>query len=104
MEVNGVPNVRTESTLLKNEMQVKAQNVIGSTEFDLMGFMDKLSVFMPAGWRKEILVYFFIKFDLAAIPKRIIAYHVVIFVYCRIGARSAFAHSEADGNGAFKYR
>ena len=50
MEVDGIPNVRTENTLLKDGMQVKAQNVIGTADFDLMGFMDKLSPFMPAGF------------------------------------------------------
>lgn len=50
MEVEGIPNVRSENTLLKDGMKVKAQNVLGTAEFDLMGFMDKLSVFMPAGF------------------------------------------------------
>ena len=44
MEVDGIPNVRTENTLVRNGMIVKAQNVVGkSPEYDLMGFMDKLS-------------------------------------------------------------
>ena len=50
MLLDGIPNVRTENTLLRDGMQVKAQNVMGTAEFDLMGFMDKLSVFMPAGF------------------------------------------------------
>ena len=51
MEVDGIPNVRTENTLVRNGMTVKAQNVLGkSPEYDLMGFMDKLSWAMPAGF------------------------------------------------------
>jgi len=51
MEVNGIPNVRTENTIAENGMTVKAQNVVGkSPEFDLLGFMDKLSWAMPAGF------------------------------------------------------
>jgi sarcosine oxidase subunit alpha len=33
MDVNGVPNVRTENTLLEDGMTVKAQNVVGSADF-----------------------------------------------------------------------
>ncbi len=50
MEVDGIPNVRTENTLLKPGMVIKAQNVKGSAEHDLMGFMDKLDWAMPAGF------------------------------------------------------
>ena len=50
MEVDEVPNVRAENTLVKDGMRVKAQNVVGTTDLDLMGFMDKLSIFMPAGF------------------------------------------------------
>ncbi len=50
MQVNGIPNVRTENTLLEDGMQVKAQNVKGTPETDLMGFMDKLDWAMPAGF------------------------------------------------------
>jgi len=50
MEVDGIPNVRTENTLLKDGMVVKAQNVKGSADFDLMAFMDKLDWMMPAGF------------------------------------------------------
>ncbi len=50
MEVDGVPNVRAESTDLATGMTVKPQNVQGSPEFDLMGFMDGLSWAMPAGF------------------------------------------------------
>ncbi len=50
MDVNGVPNVRTENTLLKDGMAVKAQNVVGSANFDWMAFIDKLDWMMPAGF------------------------------------------------------
>ncbi|MCK5097670.1 MAG: (2Fe-2S)-binding protein, partial [Desulfobacteraceae bacterium] len=50
MEVDGIPNVRCENTLLKKDMVVKEQNVKGSAENDLMGFMDKLDWAMPAGF------------------------------------------------------
>ena len=50
MEVNGIPNVCTEKTLLKNGMTLKTQNVKGSAENDLMGFMDTLDWAMPAGF------------------------------------------------------
>jgi sarcosine oxidase subunit alpha len=47
MQVNDIPNVRTENTLLEDGMRVKAQNVKGTPETDLMGFMDKLDWAMP---------------------------------------------------------
>ena len=50
MEVNGIPNVRTENTLLKAGMSVKAQNVKDTADKDLMGFMDKMDWAMPAGF------------------------------------------------------
>jgi sarcosine oxidase subunit alpha len=50
MDVNGVPNVRTENTLLKNGMAVKAQNVVGSADRDWLAFIDKLDWMMPAGF------------------------------------------------------
>ena len=50
MEVDGIPNVRTETILLKDGMRVKAQNVKGSADFDWMAFMDKLDWAMPAGF------------------------------------------------------
>jgi sarcosine oxidase subunit alpha len=50
MAVNGIPNVRTENTLLKKGMTVKAQNVKGTPDKDLMGFMDKMDWAMPAGF------------------------------------------------------
>jgi sarcosine oxidase subunit alpha len=50
MDVNGIPNVRTENTLLKNGMTVKAQNVVGSANRDWLAFIDKLDWMMPAGF------------------------------------------------------
>ena len=50
MDVNGIPNVCAEKTLLKNGMTLKTQNVKGSAENDLMGFMDTLDWAMPAGF------------------------------------------------------
>jgi len=50
MQVNGIPNVRSENTLLSNGMTVKAQNVKGTPEKDMMGFMDRLDWAMPAGF------------------------------------------------------
>jgi sarcosine oxidase subunit alpha len=50
MAVDGIPNVRTENTLLKSGMTVKAQNVRGTPDRDLMGFMDSLDWAMPAGF------------------------------------------------------
>ena len=50
MAVNGIPNVRTENTLLRSGMTVKAQNVRGTPDSDLMGFMDNLDWAMPAGF------------------------------------------------------
>ncbi|GBC61456.1 glycine cleavage T protein [Desulfonema ishimotonii] len=50
MAVDGMPNVRTENTLARSGMNVEAQNVVGKPEADLMGFMDKMSPAMPAGF------------------------------------------------------
>jgi sarcosine oxidase subunit alpha len=50
MHVDGIPNVCTENTLLADGMQITAQNVAGSPEMDLKGFMDKLDWAMPAGF------------------------------------------------------
>ena len=50
MEVNHIPNVRTENTLLKAGMSVNAQNVKGTPDKDMMGFMDKMDWAMPAGF------------------------------------------------------
>jgi sarcosine oxidase subunit alpha len=50
MAVDGIPNVRAETTPARNGMHVEPQNVKGSADFDWMGFMDKLSWLMPAGF------------------------------------------------------
>jgi sarcosine oxidase subunit alpha len=50
MQVNGIPNVCAENTLLTDGMHVQAQNVAGSPETDLKGFLDKLDWAMPAGF------------------------------------------------------
>ena len=50
MEVDGIPNVRTETTPLKVGMTVRPQNVVGTPERDLMSFVDKFDRLMPAGF------------------------------------------------------
>lgn len=50
MEVDGIPNVRTENTPLKDGMVVKEQNVKGSADRDWLAFIDKLDWMMPAGF------------------------------------------------------
>jgi len=50
MEVDGIPNVRAENTLLKPGMVIREQNVKGSAAYDLLGFLDKLDWAMPAGF------------------------------------------------------
>ncbi len=50
MEVDGIPNVRTETTLLKEHQRVREQNVKGSAKHDMMGIMDHLDWCMPAGF------------------------------------------------------
>ena len=50
MEIDGVPNVRSENTLLKNGMVVKPQNVVGSLENDKLAIIDKMDSLMPAGF------------------------------------------------------
>lgn len=55
MQVDGIPNVNTEKTLLKSGMKVEDQNVKGSAQFDWMGFMDKLDWLMPAGFYYQFM-------------------------------------------------
>ena len=50
MDIDGVPNMRAELTPLRDGMSVRPQNVVGSPEIDLKGFMDKLDWAMPAGF------------------------------------------------------
>jgi sarcosine oxidase subunit alpha len=54
MQIDGVPNVRAENTPAKDGMSVQAQNALWSPEFDLLGFMDKLSWAMPAGFYYKV--------------------------------------------------
>ncbi len=55
MEVDGVPNVRCENTLLEEGMVIKEQNVKGSAENDMMGFLDKMDWMMPAGFYYNVM-------------------------------------------------
>jgi sarcosine oxidase subunit alpha len=55
MEVDGIPNVRCENTLLKEGMVIQEQNVKGSAEKDLLGFLDKLDWLMPAGFYYNVM-------------------------------------------------
>lgn len=50
MQIDGIPNVLPETTLLTEGMSVMPQNVKGSPELDFMGFMAGLSWAMPAGF------------------------------------------------------
>lgn len=50
MEIDGIPNVRAETTLLKSGMSVRHQNIKKSSDSDLMGVMDKMDWAMPAGF------------------------------------------------------
>lgn len=55
MEVDGIPNVRCENTLLEEGMVVKEQNVKGSAERDYLGFLDKMDWAMPAGFYYNVM-------------------------------------------------
>lgn len=50
LDVDGVPNVRSENTLLKDGMNVKPQNIVGSLENDRLAVIDKFDKLMPAGF------------------------------------------------------
>ncbi|MBN1831338.1 MAG: (2Fe-2S)-binding protein [Deltaproteobacteria bacterium] len=50
MDVDGIPNVRAETSLLQDNMKVEPQNVVGTPERDFMSFIDKLDRFLPAGF------------------------------------------------------
>ncbi|MBW2368903.1 MAG: (2Fe-2S)-binding protein, partial [Deltaproteobacteria bacterium] len=50
MNVDGVPNVCAEKTLLKSGMAVQAQNVKGAPDTDIMSVIDKMDWAMPAGF------------------------------------------------------
>ena len=55
MEVDGLPNVRCENTLLEDGMVIKEQNVKGSAENDWLSFLDKLDWMMPAGFYYNVM-------------------------------------------------
>ena len=55
MEVDNIPNVRCENTLLREGMVIKVQNVKGSAENDMMSFIDKMDWMMPAGFYYNIM-------------------------------------------------
>ncbi len=55
MAVDDIPNERCETLLVKNDMQVAEQNVIGSARNDLLGFMDYMDWAMPAGFYYDTL-------------------------------------------------
>ena len=50
MTIDDIPNVVAENTIAVNGMRVRAQNVVGSLNFDLMSFLDAMSWAMPAGF------------------------------------------------------
>ncbi len=55
MAVDGIPNVQAEKKLLKSHLRVAAQNVIGSADWDLLGFLDGFDWAMPAGFYYKIM-------------------------------------------------
>jgi sarcosine oxidase subunit alpha len=50
MDIDGIPNVVAENTPAVDGMRVRAQNLVGSLRFDLLGFLDAISWAMPAGF------------------------------------------------------
>lgn len=50
MDIDGMPNIPAETTLLRDGMKIKPQTGWFGPEFDLMGFMNKMDSFMPAGF------------------------------------------------------
>ncbi|HDI59071.1 MAG TPA: FAD-dependent oxidoreductase [Desulfobacteraceae bacterium] len=55
VNVDGVPNVCAETTLLADGMCVASQNAFPGPDFDALGFMDALSWAMPAGFYYRML-------------------------------------------------
>jgi sarcosine oxidase, subunit alpha len=55
MQVDGIPNLNVEKTLLKAGMSVKAQNVLGTAERDWYGILDKFDKMMPAGFYYQVM-------------------------------------------------
>jgi sarcosine oxidase subunit alpha len=54
MRIDDVPNVRAETTSVKDGMNVEAQNGLRRQGFDPLGFMDALSWAMPAGFYYKV--------------------------------------------------
>ena len=54
MQVNYLPNVRAEMTLLEENMVVEPQNVMGTPDHDLMSVMEKFSPLMPPGFYYKV--------------------------------------------------
>ena len=50
MNIDGIPNVVAENTAAVDGMRVRPQNLLGSLDFDLLGFLDKMRWAMPAGF------------------------------------------------------
>ena len=50
MNIDGMPNMCAEITKAEDGMRITPQNVVGTPEYDVMSFMDKLSFAMPAGF------------------------------------------------------
>ncbi len=50
MAIDGMPNVPAERTLIEDGMRIRPQNVVGTPEFDVMSFVDRLDQLMPAGF------------------------------------------------------
>lgn len=50
VNIDGVPNECAERKLLQSGMEVSAQNVMGSPEWDRYAILDRLDAFMPAGF------------------------------------------------------
>jgi len=50
LSIDGIPNVSGETTLVRQGMRVEPQNILGSPETDFLGFWDRFSFAMPAGF------------------------------------------------------
>ncbi|MBW2367372.1 MAG: (2Fe-2S)-binding protein [Deltaproteobacteria bacterium] len=54
MQIDKMPNVRGEIEALKDGIQVRSQNVVGSLNFDLMATTEKVSRFLQPGFYYKI--------------------------------------------------
>lgn len=50
MNIDGIPNVVAENAPAVDGMRARAQNLVGSLHFDLLGFLDGMRRVMPAGF------------------------------------------------------